>query len=90
MPSQLDSEVSHSELDCDGRYISLEGSYNGHKLCFTNVHAPTPDKVDKQNAFEFLDKLEPIINKNSHQLILAGDLNCHLTTCEKYGLYNGR
>ena len=28
MPSQLDYEVTHSELDCDGRYIILAGGLN--------------------------------------------------------------
>ena len=83
MPKQLDYDIDSTELDNNGRYISLEGSFNGHNLCLLNVYAPTADKMNEQN--EFLDKITPIIDNNSHQLIIAGDLNCHLTPKDKYG-----
>ena len=71
MPKQLDYDIDSTEVDSNGRYISLEGRFNGHKLCLLNVYAPTADKANEQN--EFLDKITHIIDNNSHQLILAGD-----------------
>jgi exonuclease III len=87
IPNQLEYEVIHSDIDKNGRYIALEGTFNGHKLCLVNVYAPMADKVSEQNLF--LDTIMPIIDNNAHQIILAGDLNCYLTKKDKYGEYNG-
>jgi exonuclease III len=83
MPKQFDYNIDSIKSDSNGRYISLQGIFNGHKLCLLNVYAPTADKAKEQN--DFMDEITPIIDNNSHQLILAGDLNCHLTPKDKYG-----
>jgi hypothetical protein len=83
MPKNVQYDIDNVETDSEGRYISLDGTFNGHKLCLLNAYAPTADKIEQQN--NFLDKITHIIDRNAHQLILAGDLNCHLTQTDKYG-----
>jgi hypothetical protein len=83
MSNNIEYEIDNVETDSEGRYISLEGTFNGHKLCLLNAYAPTADKIELQN--NFLDKITPIMDRNAHKLILAGDLNCHLTQTDKYG-----
>jgi exonuclease III len=82
-----DYETTHIDNDSNGRYIALQGTFNGHNICLVNAYAPTSDKVNEQNLF--LDTIMPIIEQNAHQIILAGDLNCHLTKNDKYGEYRG-
>jgi hypothetical protein len=47
----------------------LEGTYNGEQLSLLNAYVPTADKIEEQNSF--LDSITPMIDKNSHNLILA-------------------
>ena len=40
----IELTLEKQEIDSNGRYILLNGTFNGRKLCLLNVYAPTADK----------------------------------------------
>jgi exonuclease III len=68
--------------DKEGRYIIINGIFNGRELTLVNLYAPTQDKPKEQ-----LDILGEIIEQVSdciHKLIWLGDFNIHLTSLDAY------
>jgi exonuclease III len=79
----IDYAIDKTEIDKQGRYVMLTGTFNGHNLCLLNVYAPTADKKNEQ--LKFLDQIIPLLENNTRKMILAGDLNTHLASEDKHG-----
>ena len=82
IPKYYEHSVQEIKIDPNGRYILINGIFQGTPLVIMNVYAPTNDKQKEQN--EFLDNIMPAIHENFHKTIIAGDLNTTLTKIDKY------
>ena len=66
-------EMSHVIKDKHGRYVIVQGKLFNRAVVMANIYAPNWDNV------EFFNKIFSILpDLDSHELILAGDLNCIL------------
>ena len=83
LPNKMESTIYECKPDEYGRYIMLKGVFDGQKLTIMNLYAPTADKSVEQA--EFLDEIVPILEENSVDLIIGGDLNTYLEEIDKYG-----
>lgn len=73
MYKDVQYEVCKTLRDKNGRYIIAQGKLFNKPVILDNVYGPKWDNVDFfSNLFSLLPDLE------SHDLILAGDLNCTL------------
>jgi exonuclease III len=79
----MDSVIHEIKADEKGRYIMLKGVFDGQELTLLNLYAPTADKSVEQA--EFCDEIAPLLEENSVNLILGGDLNTYLEEADKYG-----
>jgi hypothetical protein len=76
IPEQVDYSITNTEVDPQGRYILIKGSFGGKHMSLLNYYAPTGN--DKKEQLRYFDTLLPIISENHENLVLAGDLNVHL------------
>lgn len=82
IPDYIDFKMIKLTTDKEGRYIIINGIFNGRELTLVNLYAPTQDKPKEQ-----LDILGEIIEQVSdciHKLIWLGDFNIHLTSLDAY------
>jgi exonuclease III len=82
IPNGMDYEINSCLTDDYGRYILLDGIFNGYELTLLNIYAPTAGKNSEQ--LKFLDELTPCLQKYSYKLILGGDFNTHLGELDNY------
>jgi exonuclease III len=87
IPDNIVHNVEQITQDKEGRYILLQGTFMGTKMCILNVYAPTSDKVVDQA--KLLDNISPIIEQHCDSIIIGGDLNTCLDQLDKYGTYKG-
>ena len=64
-------------------YVALIGTFYGEELTLLNVYAPTANNTTEQMTF--LQKLIPLLDEYSHNLILGEDLNTYFDHNNKYG-----
>jgi exonuclease III len=73
IPKSYKTDLIRTVIDENGRYIFLEGKFNGQELGLINYYGPTTDKQSEQ--IDYFHKLLPYINEISHKLIMGGDFN---------------
>jgi exonuclease III len=76
IPHTVDFQITDTEIDNDGRYILLNGTFGGKRMSLINYYAPTC--TDKKEQLRYFDKIIPLINEHHENLVLAGDLNVHI------------
>ena len=62
--------------------FSSQTYINQDNLCLVNIYAPN----DQNQQGNFFDKIiDPIRHSSTNNILLGGDLNCHLTEVDKVG-----
>ena len=74
IPNDLNININNLEIDDNGRFISVEASFEGNEIVLVNIYAPTKDHEREQMTFfqYVYDKLMHVADKN---LIFGGDFN---------------
>jgi exonuclease III len=75
IPKDVNFRLLKTEKDTEGRYIIVNGIFNGIELTIVNIYAPTQDKVKEQQ--EFYKNILNII-QNYTGIVWTGDYNLYL------------
>ena len=77
----LDLKILNVNKSNDGRKIIMNIVLNDRTFTIVNVYAPN----DTQNRIDFFKRLNSFIRKHNpcENIILSGDFNCHLGTCNE-------
>ena len=76
IPDKIEYSITNTELDPQGRYILINGIFNGKHMSLLNYYGPTGN--DQKEQLRYFDKIIPLISENHENLVLAGHLNVHL------------
>ena len=76
IPKEISYTSDTIEIDPKGRFILLNGTFEGKNITLLNCYAPTNSKSKDQ--INFLNSLLPLITKYQENLLMGGDLNVHL------------
>ena len=82
LPKHMEYQINECICDDNGRYILIDDIFEGIKMTLLNVYAPTSEKTHEQS--ELLDKIIPLMQKHSCNLILRGDLNTTFSELNKF------
>jgi exonuclease III len=76
IPKEINYTSDAIEIDPQGRFILLSGTFEGKNLTLLNCYAPTNSNSKEQIIF--LNTILPFITKYQENLLMGGDLNVHL------------
>ena len=76
IPKHIKCEITETIIDPNGRYVLLDGKFDGQEISLLNFYGPTQEKLKEQS--EYIDILTPMILTRAHKLIWAGDMNVYL------------
>ena len=78
----LNVDILEITVDKNGHFLIANIHINQDNLCLVNIYAPN----DQNQQVNFFDKIiDPIRHSSTNNILLGGDLNCHLTEVDKVG-----
>jgi exonuclease III len=76
VPETIRANIVNVVTDKLGRYIILQGTFDGKELTLVNTYLPTQDKINDQ--IRVLDEILPHVKDSIHNIVWGGDFNMYM------------